>query len=142
MNHLINKFKQRCVTIFLFLFNLYNDMTQSLHAVVMVLIYRLCALIHHVNSGPIIHATANNIDVTTTIRFYYYIDNTLSVASMQRWLANCGIKASTVLIIFKKNTNDILTSYIDLDNDNELLTDAPFVDTTLSLLPAKNIKLM
>ena len=105
------------------------------------IVYTLCKFIQNLTHNSIIHASANNVDVTTSIRFYYYIDNVLSVASMQRWLAKCGVKTSSVLIIFK--TNEILRySHIDLDNDKELLTNTDFTDVTIGLgLPYKNIQL-
>lgn len=140
--------KESFTSLFLFLFNLYHDTYDSARSLILSCIYIFCSYLHTVNTHQLIYAECNYkdkiIDITTTLRFYYYFDQTLSFASMQSWLRKCDITINNdnineVKIIFTRN-NELFISNLDLDNDIELNTKESCCDTTLQLLFAKKIE--
>lgn len=77
-------------------------------------------------------------DITASLRYFYLFDPIKSCASMYRWLAKFGYEGGFVDIIFIRN-DTIYASTVDLDNDNEILTnqELPSGDVDLSSLVGK-----
>lgn len=116
---------------------------EKLRTIFVQILYATYFITRSPPKSSILYAYCNDIDVTLIIKYFYYLDETLSVASMQRWLNKFKIKASKITIVFTNvvlNTTYVNTSQIDLNDEVELLTgkDIRSGDVSLNEISSKN----
>jgi hypothetical protein len=127
------------------------DIQYRLHRAAVVAIMLTVSLVDRVYQWSARYTTAGGImlavdhitgvDVTNTVRAFYLIDRTKTVAALHRWFArHHGAAPETVDIVFALN-GVVYASRLELTCNKEMLTgrDADDGDIDLSHIPAHGI---
>lgn len=140
VNPVNEKLTRYLIRLILFIHDIYISLSYKYHAFQIAILRYYHGYTSDQNIKIIYAYTPNFRDISLIVRWFYIYDNILSVASLQRWLAHFNIHYESVIIIFKKN-DDLLISEIDLNNDYEKLLqcEIPEGDIRLKILPGKSI---
>jgi hypothetical protein len=82
--------------------------------------------------------TSTGIDVTNIVSWFYRLDNVLSCATLQMWLAKFDINCSNIYIIFYREYS-LQVSVLDLTRDIETKLNVENSDVDLCVLNSTDV---